>query len=714
MGKLLVWFADVGKEDVALVGGKGAHLGEMTKEGFPVPPGFIITATAYHEFIKENNLATKISHLLGSTNLDDSKSLEKTSQQIKKFIVSGKMSSRLIEEIFDAYIGLSGPLKNMPVVVRSSVTHADVSYPSFAGQQQTYLNVVGEANLLLRIKDAWASLFEPAAILFRHQQHIDHFKIGIAIPVQKMIVSENTGVMFSIDPLTNDKTKVVIQINALTPNRYEVTKSDYSIVSKNNLWSKDMQNKQKITNEQIITLAQLSKKLEHHYYFPQESQWVIEGEHMYVVQTRPITSNQTGHNQKSQVLLKGDPASPGIASGPVKILKSAQEIDTISQGDILIVSQTNPDFIPAMKKAVAIITDLGDHTSHAAIVSREIGIPAVVGTGKATATFQNGEIVTVHGAKGEVQKGGHFQQDSDTALLPYIPTATKVYVNVGQQDEVETIASKNADGAIFLRAESIMTHIGIHPKKMIQDGKSKEYIEMLAQDLEKFCKAFSPRPVVYRASDFKTSEYRHLVGGKEYEPDESNPILGYRGAFGYINDAKDFDLELQALKILRNKIGLKNLWLMLPFVRTVRELLEVKKIISSSGLYRTASFKIWMMVEIPSNVISLEDFIAGGIDGVSISSDDLTMFILGTDKDNNEVATVFDEQNPAVLWAIEHVIRTAHAHKITVSLYGQALSQHPELLKKLIGWGITSVSVSPDVIDSTRAAIAELEKRLID
>lgn len=748
MSKLLVWFKEVGKEDVGLVGGKGANLGEMTQAGFPVPPGFIVTAQAYYEFIRENDFDTKIKHLLAACNFDDSKSLAKTSAAAKKLIKSGKMSEKLVNEIFDAYTTLSGTLKNALVAVRSSATAEDLPGASFAGQQETYLNVQGEANLVLRIKDAWASLFEARAIFYRHEQKYDHFKVGIAVPVQKMVESESSGVMFSIDPLTNDKSKIIIESvwglgemivqGQATPDHYEVDKHDLKLLNKKiskqttqlvkrGTENKEVrvdpsqQEKQKITDEQIIQLATLSKKLEQHYYFPQDSEWAVEKGEVYIVQTRPITTIEAMKKRATQdqdlsqlhLLLTGDPASPGIASGPVQILESAKDIGKISQGDVLVAPQTNPDFVPAMRKAAAIVTDKGGRTSHAAIVSRELGIPAVVGTGKATKTLKTGQVITVHGMKGEVYNGGNFTQNTEQEVTEFIPTATKIYVNLAQPDLADKIAKRHADGIGLLRAEFMMADIGVHPKKMIRDGKAKEYIEKLAESMMKFCQPFSPRPVVYRASDFKTNEYRNLTGGKEFEPEESNPMLGYRGAYRYIHDPEVFHLELEAIKLVRNKYGLKNLWLMIPFVRTVQELVEVKKLIAAAGLYRSPSFKLWMMVEIPSNVILLEEFIQQGIDGVSIGSNDLTMLIMGTDRDNNEVAPEFNEENPAVLWALEHVIRTAHKYKITCSLCGQAPSQKPHLLENLVKWGITSVSVSPDVIDSTRSLVADIEKKLI-
>ncbi len=386
-------------------------------------------------------------------------------------------------------------------------------------------------------------------------------------------------------------------------------------------------------------------------------------------------------------------------------------------GEILVASQTNPDYVPAMKKAVAIITDKGGRTSHAAIVSRELGIPAVVGTEKATSILKTGMVVTVNGEKGEVYKGGivkSFIQNQSLTVVPSnkITTVTKIYVNLSQPDFAEKVAAKNVDGIGLLRAEFIMANIGIHPKKLIHDSKKHLFVNTLANALEKFCVAFNPRPVIYRASDFKTNEYRGLVGGKDYEPIEPNPMLGYRGAFRYISDPKVFELELEAIKYVREKKGLKNLSLMIPFVRTVNELLQVKKILSQNGLHRSPTFKLWMMVEIPANVILLDKFIAAGIDGVSIGSNDLTMLILGTDRDNSEVASIYDEQNEAILWALEKVIKTCHKYKITSSICGQAPSLYPSLVEKLVQWGITSISVSEDAIDSVRKTVAEAEKKL--
>ncbi|MBU2632268.1 phosphoenolpyruvate synthase, partial [Patescibacteria group bacterium] len=720
---LIAWFSEVDKDDVGLVGGKGANLGEMVKAKFPVPNGFIVTANAYYDFIRENNLEIKIKHLIGTINFEKQDSLTQVSKHIKDEIRRGKISEEIQKEIFSSYRKLGGTFKDALVAVRSSATAEDLPTASFAGQQETYLNVKGEATLIHKIKEGWASLFEPRAIFYRHEKKFENKKIGIALVVQQMVESEQSGIMFTIDPITNDKSKVVIESifglgelivqGAVNPDHYEVDKNDFKILNKQlgvqdrllkKVGTKNKEihlsirkgGKQKIKDAQIKALAAIGKALEKHYYFPQDIEWAIAKNNIYIVQTRAVTTTKTKKQEDVDfknytLLVKGDPASPGIASGIVKVIHSAKEIGKVTSGDVLVAPQTNPDFVPAMKKAVAIVTNSGGRTSHAAIVSRELGIPAIVGAKDATTILKNGMVVTVNGLKGEVYKGGHFTNSNvQLTLSPRIKTATKVYVNLAEPEIADRTSKLDSDGIGLLRAEFMMAGIGVHPKKMIKDGKEKVYIDKLAAGLESFCKAFNPRPVIYRTSDFKTNEYRSLEGGKDYEPQESNPMLGYRGVFRYINDPKVFQLELEAIKTVRNKLGLKNLWVMLPFVRTVKELEEVKKIMSKAGLHRSSTFKLFMMVEIPSNVILLPKFIETGIDGVSIGSNDLTMLIMGTDRDNSEVAKEFDERNEAVLWALEYVIKTAHKYNITASICGQAVSSYPDLVEKLVKWGVTS------------------------
>ena len=750
----VVWFDQVDKDDIGLVGGKGANLGEMTKAGFPVPGGFIVTSHAFFEFLKNNNLDKKIKNLINTLNFDDPHSLKQVSGLIKKEIVSGELEEELKKEIYLSYNALGGVLADPLVAVRSSATAEDLPNASFAGQQETFLNIRGDANLIHNIKECWASLYEERAIFYRHENKYDHVKVGIAVPVQKMVESEKSGVMFTIDPVSNDKSKIIIEAvyglgemivqGIVKPDHYEVSKNTDKIILKEVSTQDKMLKKvgdgnktvsvsilvrrrQKISDSEILELYKLGKKLERHYYFPQDAEWAIEGGKVYLVQTRPITTiNQKSPPKADQplaekvsfgaLLLKGDGASPGIVTGHVRILKSATEIGKVTSGEILVAPQTNPDYVPAMKKAGAIVTDLGGRTSHAAIVSREIGIPAIVGAEKATKILKEGEVVTVNGATGEIFRGGDLSilKTSETNFAEEtIKTATKVYVNLAEPELAEKQAQRGADGVGLLRAEFMMAGIGTHPKKMLREGKRNVFVRQLSENLEKFCSVFDPRPVVYRASDFKTNEYRNLVGGKEFEPVEPNPMLGYRGAFRYIHDPKVFEMELDAIKIVRNKKGFKNLWLMIPFVRSPKELEGVKKIISESGLSRSSTFKLWMMVEIPSNVILLEKFISVGIDGVSIGTNDLTMLILGTDRDNAEVAHEFDERDESVLWAIDKTIKTAGKLGITSSICGQAAS-YPEILDVAIRAGVTSVSVSPDLVGPIRKIIAEKEEKIFE
>ncbi len=748
--KYVVWFRDVGKEDVAIVGGKGANLGEMTQAGFPVPPGFIVTVHAYTEFIERSKLKEKISTLLSTVDVNNSKNLDEIAKKTQSLITRAEFPKEVALEIIRAYFKLGGGItKHAVVAVRSSATAEDLPGASFAGQQWTFLNVQGEANLIEKVKEAWASLFTARAIFYRATNHYDHFKIGIAIPVQKMVESEESGIMFTIDPVTNDKSKIVIEAiyglgemivqGAVTPDHYEVNKTTEVIIKKDvHVQEKQMRKhgvanetilldkkdggKQKLSDEQILALARIGKKLEQHYYFPQDAEWAIEHGVIYIVQTRPVTTTgkreQKTFTQSSRAVLiaKGDPASPGVKSGPIKILASAKEIGKIVSGDILVAQQTNPDYVPAMRKAVAIATERGGRTSHAAIVSRELGIPAVVGVKNIRNLVHDGLVVTVNGSTGEVFKGAvHISQSKTKNAYTGDPlkTATKVYVNLAEPSRAETVSYMNTDGVGLLRAEFMIADIGTHPKKLIEEKKQKLFVDTLASQLEVFCKSFAPRPVVYRTTDFKTNEYRNLKGGAAFEPEEPNPMLGFRGAARYIADSRVFEMELSVIKTVRNKMGYKNLHMMIPFVRTPKELMDVKKLIAANDLTRSGTFKLWLMAEIPTNVIRIDDFLDIGIDGVSIGSNDLTMLMLGTDRDNSEVAHDFSELDASLLWAFERVIRACTARGVTSSMCGQAPSDYPDLVEKLVSWGITSVSVNPDALDQVRETVYEAERKLI-
>jgi pyruvate,water dikinase len=724
----------------------------MYNLGIPVPNGFVVTAAAYYKFVAENKLQDKLKKILDPVDIDQPDQLMQASREIKKIVKTARMGDDLAIDIMKAYkkLGGFGGLKNASVAVRSSATAEDLPDASFAGQQETFLNVIGESNVVRRVQDCWASLFTPRAIYYREKKHFDHFKIGIAVPVQKMINSEVSGIMFTVNPVNGDKTKVIVETiwglgeyivqGMVTPDTHIVSKHDWKVESKTHVDQdvqlvksnnethevvvpKSKQKKEKINDEMAIKIAKIGMKLQNHYAKGQDCEIAIENGKVYIVQTRPITtiesSKEVIKNQKlisKEADLLGESASPGTAVGTVVIIKSPKEIGRAKKGQILVTEMTTPDFVPAMRRVNGIITDKGGQTSHAAIVSRELGVPCVVGTKTATKFFKDGELVTIDGTNGKIWRGdvsGEIKTEEKVFDIKNIKTATKVYCNLGEPDLASIVSKRNVDGIGLLRAEFMIANIGVHPKKLIADRKQKQYIDQLVEGMLKFCKSFNPRPVIYRATDFKTNEYRHLKWGYLYEPEESNPMLGFRGASRYISSPDVFLMELEAMKIVRNKYNLKNLWLMIPFVRTPEELMKVKQIVATAGLLRSPTFKLFMMVEIPSNVIQLNKFIDVGIDGISIGSNDLTMLTLGLDRDNQEVAKDFNEMDPAVLWSLRRVIKTAKKRGIAASICGQAPSNYPELVEKLVKWGATSVSVSPDAIERTREIVHWAEGKKI-
>jgi len=748
----IVQFKDVGVNDVVLVGGKGANLGEMTRAGMPVPPGFILTAQAYFNFLDTLGLRDRIMQILSNINYDDNRALNRASDTIEYLITSAEMPQDIAADIKMAYRSLSGA-EDMYVAVRSSATAEDLPKASFAGQQLTFLNVKGEDNVVDAVKRAWASLFEARAIFYRHEQGFDHFKVGIAIPVQKMIESEKSGVMFTVEPLTNDRDKIEIEAifglgeavvsGAVTPDIYIVSKSDLKILDKKiarQPWKIELREGknqhvdippqegevQKLTDGEIVELARYGIKLEEHYNFPQDAEWAIEGGNIYLVQTRPVTTLAPAEVKEAakpagEVILEGVAASSGMSSGSVRIVYGKEDLDKVKKGDVLVAPMTNPDFVPAMRRAIAIVTDSGGRTSHAAIVSRELGIPSVVGTGRATKDLKDGDVITVDGARGIVYsgevKGKALPEKRAEEAVPVVAaapiTATKVYVNLGEPELAEQTSALPVDGVGLLRAEFMIAGIGTHPRKFIDYGRQQEFIDELSGGLRTFAQAFYPRPVVYRTSDFKTNEYRQLEGGEKYEMEEANPMIGYRGVSRYIKERDVFEMELTAIKRVRNDWGLKNLWVMLPFVRKVSELEDVKKVMEENALKRSADFKLWIMIEVPSTVFLIEDFCKAGIDGVSIGSNDLTQLILGIDRDSEILAPEFDERDTAVTQAMFHVIEVCHRYGVTSSICGQAPSVYPEITEALVEHEITSVSVNPDAVLQTRRLVASTEQRMI-
>ncbi len=764
--KPIVWFEEVGKNDVGLVGGKGANLGEMVNASLPIPYGFIITAQAYFTFLEEAGIKNKILSLLSKLNYENTHELAQASKHIGEIIIASDLPKSLVKEIIRFYdslemkenayyknnasflrIGFSKikSLYQAPLVaVRSSATAEDLPTASFAGQQDTYLNVKGEAYLLKKVKECYASLFTQRAIYYRNEQKFDHSKVGLAVVVQRMVESEKSGVAFSIDPVTNNKNKIVIEAifglgeyivqGKVTPDHYEIDKRSL-VITKKEIGKQDVKfvksnisNKEvklgrvgaviKLTDQEILKVALLVRDIENHYYFPQDIEWSIKNNRVYIIQARPITTTKNNVESSSgkdlPLILSGSPASPGIGVGPVKIIMSPKEIGKVNPGDVLVAPQTNPDYVPAMKKASAIVTEKGGRTSHAAIVSRELGIPAVVGAEGATKILKEGVVISVNGLTGDIYKGKSIQKSGDKNLslkTKKLHTATKIYTNLAQPDEVARVSKMHVDGIGLLRAEFIIAEIGVHPKQFIKEKKQDVFINRLSKELLRFVAPFSPRPVVYRANDFKTNEYRNLTGGKEFEPHEENPMLGFRGAYRYIANPDVFEMELEALKKIWEK-GYRNLHLMIPFVRVPWELIKIKQIVEKTGLLNYPEFKLWIMVEVPSCALNLEEFIKIGIDGVSIGTNDLTMMLLGVDRDSEDVANVYDERTPIVLNVLDYIVKTCQKYGITSSICGQGPSDYPEISERLVKAGITSLSVTPDFIDRTRQIVFDAEQKL--
>ncbi len=761
MAKMIMWFEEITKDDVAVAGGKGANLGEMTRAGFPVPPGFVITADVYFKFLEATGIKEKIAEILWGLNVEDTEALLRASQQIQELIKAQEVPPEIANEILAAYDALAAKLGEAPLVaVRSSATAEDLKEASFAGQQATFLNVTREG-LIEAVKGCWASLFTARAIYYREQQGFDHMSVGIAVVVQKMVQSEVSGVMFTRDPATGEDKVIIEAVFGLgegivsgryTPDHYEVDPKTWKIIAKEIARQEKMlvfvpgkgnievdvpeefREVQKVPDDVIIEIAKMGKRLEEHYNWPQDVEWAMEKGKVYVVQTRAVTTIPSAAETKAEEkaataeiskalkpILRGLGASPGIAAGVVKIVHSLDDLPKVKEGDVLVTTMTNPDMVPAMKRAAAIVTDQGGMTSHAAIVSRELGIPAVVGTKEATKKLKEGMVVTVDGRRGLVfegdvtalLKGAAEKKEAKTAAAINWPVfATKLMVNLSAPEEAEKIAALPVDGVGLLRAEFIVGQIGIHPKEAIATGKAEEFVEKLAEAVARIAGAFWPRPVIYRSFDFKTNEYRNLKGGEKYEPHEENPMIGYRGAARAIKDPEVFALELEMIKKVRREYGYDNLWLMMPFIRTPEEVKKIREVLEREGLLKERNFKFLIMAEVPSVAIMPEEFLKY-CDGISIGSNDLTQLVLGVDRDNAMIADIFYELNPAVLKAIENLITTARKMGKYSSICGQAPSVYPEMVEKLVQLGIEAISVNPDAIERTAWLIARAERKLM-
>ena len=779
----IIWIDNLRKDDVNLAGGKGANLGELVSIGVPVPPGFVVTTHAYRKFLKATGLEEKIMSILRELDVNDKAALDKASSQIRKMILEAPIPEDIVNSIKEAYRELSKRLRiDSPLVaVRSSASAEDLPEASFAGQQETYLNVKGEDEVVEKVKSCWASLFTSRAIFYRVQHGIDHQKAAMAVVIQKMVNSRSSGVMFTLHPVTGDTNVIVIESSwglgeavvggKVTPDEIVVDKKTLKIldrkISKKEIMivydarkgenvevkvPEDMAEKPSISDEEAIILAKYGLQIERHYGNPMDIEWAIDKDlpspnNIFIVQARhetvwsrrlrkvPETEERsiTEGASETRVLVRGLPASPGIATGVAKVILDphSKEAQEFKEGDILVTKMTDPDWVPLMKKAAAIVTDEGGMTSHAAIVSRELGIPAIVGTGNATQTIKTGMLVTVDGSRGVVYEGkveiGKRSEESVKPSMPqltpevlrefYPVTATKIYMNLGEPEVIDKYVHLPFDGIGLMRIEFIFTDwIGYHPMYLIENNRQEFFINRLAEGIAKVAQAVYPRPVVVRFSDFRTNEFKGLKGGEKYEPDERNPMIGWRGVSRYIHPRYEpgFRLEIRAIKKVREEFGLNNVWVMLPFVRTTWEVEKALKIMEEEGLKRSSDFKVWIMAEVPSVALLAEEF-AKLVDGFSIGSNDLTQLILGVDRDSQLLAEMgyFDERNPAVLRAIKMIIDAAHKYGKTVSICGQAPSVYPEIVEFLVENGIDSISVNPDAVIQTRRLVASIERRIL-
>lgn len=767
----ILWFDQLHRDDVDLVGGKSSSLGELTSEtNVPVPYGFATTAIAYRHFMNYSDLNQKIDKLLATlTDPEDSEQLHRICTKIRKLIIEAPMPNDLALEISCAYDSLAQKMhRNEPfVAVRSSATAEDLPDASFAGEQDTYLNIHGRENVLKKVQECYASLFTDRATYYRIKQNFPQEKVALSAAIQMMAFSKAAGVMFTVNVATGDDTKVMIEASwglgeyvvsgTVTPDNYVVDKNTMKIVHKmvtkkpielirlpsggtiEQKVAPDQVNKPALTDAQIIELAGYAKEIEKHYGCYMDMEWSLDqNDKLWLVQARPETVwSQKKKQEKTdalqeattehRVLLKGLPASPGFVSGKVHIIDDPKDINEFKQGEVLVTLMTSPDWVPAMKKAAAIITNNGGMTCHAAIVSREMQIPCLVGTTSrgqaATKTLKNGETVTVDAKNGVVYAGvvkdavkKVDEKPAEPAAVEYFPpTATRVMMNLGDPDLAEKYASLPADGIGLMREEFLWTtYIHQHPLYLIETGHPERVVNELANGIGKVARAMAPRPVVLRFSDFKSGEYRNLKGGDKYEPHEPADLLGWRGASRYYDPKyiNAFKLELEAVKKVRDEFGLKNLHVMIPFCRTVDEARKVTEIMRTQGLVRSADFKVYMMAEIPANIILADQF-NQFIDGYSIGSNDLTMLLLGCDRNNDVIADLFDERNLAVKRAIRHLIKVAHQDGKTVSICGQAPSEYPEFTEFLVRSGIDFVSVNPDMVKATKLNVAHYEQRIL-
>jgi pyruvate,water dikinase len=755
----ILWFDKVGKDSLALAGGKGANLGEMTKIKLPVPPGFVITTESFDRFLEANKIDQEIDQIIKSTNVQDTNALSEASEKIKRLIVSAEIPIQIRNEIVDAYKNLSytsdfslDALKLITagrdfalVAVRSSATAEDLPTASFAGQQKTFLNVKGISDYLTAVKEAWASLFEPRAIYYRNVQKVE--KSSIALVVQRMVNSEKAGVMFTVNPTTGEENIVIEATWGLGENLVsgEVEPDTYILSRDGNLLEKRIGRKEKmrirdysdrtvdvkvpeekmsaqvLTEDEMRQLVNYGLTVEQHYGRHQDIEYAIEKGKVYLVQTRAVTtqakketakeSGQVGQTS-GNVLISGLGSSPGVATGTVKIVRTIEDLAKVQKGDVLVTKMTSPDMVVAMGRSVAIVTDEGGLTAHASIVGREMGLPVIVGTKEATTKLQDGQKITVDAFSGKVYEGEITVQKPVEQQM-YVGAGvtsefmvTSLKVNMVFAEHAEEIAKK-VDGVGLLRIEHMVAKNGIHPAKLVREGRSEEYIKVLMDGIRPIAQAFNPKPVWLRTLDARSDEFRNLQGG-ESEDQEANPMLGWHGIRRSIDEPGILKAELTALKRLHEE-GLTNILVMFPFIISVDEFRKAKQIGDEVGF----KGKYGIMVETPACALIIEDFCKEGIVFASFGSNDMTQLTLGIDRGDTRIQNLFSEKHPAMKKIFKMVIDVCRKYNVESSICGEGPSNDQELVEFLVDAGIDSISVNMDAIDKVRSTIIKSERKLL-
>ncbi|ELZ92320.1 phosphoenolpyruvate synthase [Haloferax volcanii] len=754
----VVWLDDVRADDLDLVGGKGASLGELTGAGLPVPPGFVVTASTYRAFIEDAGIDDE---LFAAVEVDheDSAALQAAHEAAHDLIMETPMPDDVREEILDAYRSVGEG--DAFVAVRSSATAEDLPDASFAGQQETFLNVT-EEDLLDRVKECWASLFSERAIYYRNRKGFPHDKVDIAVVVQQMVDAEKSGVMFTRHPSTGKKEIIIeaawglgeaVVSGTVSPDNYVVSRESgevetATIADKKTMCVRDEESGETVmrdvpngrrhervlTDDEVSRLLELGELVEDHYEKPQDVEWAVYDGEVYMLQSRPITTiaeGDDGEETESEgdsggssratatgddVLIRGLGASPGIASGRARIVTKLDHLDQVAEGDIIVTEMTMPDMVPAMKRAAGIVTDEGGMTSHAAIVSRELGVPAVVGTGDGTKTLEDGEVVTIDGDKGTVREGEEPEEKQRQPVeearpkTPVKPmTATEVKVNVSIPEAAERAAATGADGVGLLRIEHMVLTLGKTPERFIEQNGERAYVDEIVSGVREAAEEFYPRPVRVRTLDAPTDEFRQLEGG-ENEPREHNPMLGYRGIRRGLDNPSVFRLELQAFRRLFD-MGYDNLEVMFPLVNDAEDVLRAKEHMREAGI--DPEKREWgVMIETPAAALCIEELADAGIDFASFGTNDLTQYTLAVDRNNEHVADIYDELHPAVLKLIGDTIETCREVDVKTSICGQAGSK-PKMVQFLVDKGVSSISANIDAVRDVQHEVKRVEQRLL-